>query len=170
MRDYKEYLKYAGLIIALIIIQKTLIWLIAVTSFDVTPDLVLIGVVYIGIRDGKIAGSVSGFLAGLIIDFISFSFLGLMALSKASAGFASGFFSNDESKIDKYTNSYIFVIIVFVCSLVNNMIYFAFYFQGTSLTLLDIVIRYVIPTAVYTSVFAIVPTIFAKRRRLRYGS
>jgi rod shape-determining protein MreD len=146
-----------------------MIWLIAVTSFDVTPDIVLIGVVYIGIRDGKIAGSLTGFLAGLIIDFISFS-LGLAALLKLLEGSSPDFFSNDESKIDKYTNSYIFVIIVFVCSLVNNMIYFTFYFQGTSLTLLDISFRYVIPTAVYTSVFAIVPTILAKRKRLRYGS
>ncbi|HEY3250372.1 MAG TPA: rod shape-determining protein MreD [Ignavibacteria bacterium] len=170
MREYKEYLKYAGLMIALIIVQKTMIWLIAVTSFDVTPDLVLIGIVYIGIRVGKIAGSVGGFFAGLILDFLSFSFLGLMALSKSSAGFVAGFFSNDESKIDKYTNSYIFVIIVFVCSLVNNMIYFTFYFQGTSLRLTDILLRYIIPTAVYTAVFAVIPIIFEKRKRVRYGS
>ena len=86
-----EYLKYAGILIVLIIIQKTLIWLIAVTSYEITPDIVLIGLVYICIRSGKLTGTISGFLAGLIMDVISFSFLGLMALSIGSRSCRSSF-------------------------------------------------------------------------------
>jgi len=161
------YLKNAGILLGLIIIQKTLIWLIAVTSYDVTPDLVLVGLVYIGIRNGKIYGSVSGFFAGLIVDFVSFSFLGLMALSKTAAGFISGFFCTDENKIERYLNTYVFVIIVFLCSLINNIIYYTFYFQGSTLPFSDILIRYVVPTAVYTALFGIVPIIIEKRKRSR---
>lgn len=154
------------IIIILIIVQKTLIWLIAITSFDVTPDLVLIGVVHIGMKKGKIYGSVGGFVTGLIIDFISFSFLGLMALSKSAAGFLAGFFSNPD-KVERYLNSYIFVIIILVCSAVHNLIYFTIYFQGSSLQFGDIMFRYVFPTAVYTALFGILPVIFERRKRIR---
>ncbi len=158
-----EYLKYTGVIVLLIIIQKTLIWLIAVTGYEITPDIVLIGIVFMGIRNGKIPGSVGGFFSGLILDILSFSFLGLMALSKCFAGFVSGYF-NTENKVEKYIKSYIFVLIVFLCSLINNLLYFTVYFQGTTITFPDIVLRYIIPTAVYTAFISILPVAFMKRK------
>jgi len=158
-----EYVRYAILLIVLAAVQKTLIWLLAVTSYDITPDIVLIGLVYISIRKGKITGSVGGFVIGLILDFFSFSFLGLMALSKTSAGFLAGFFNN-ENKIERYTKSYVFVIIVFVCSLVNNVLYFSLYFQGTMLSFADVLLRYVIPTAIYTAFISILPLIFIRKK------
>jgi rod shape-determining protein MreD len=161
-----EYVRYAILLVILAIIQKTLIWLLAVTSYDITPDIVLIGLVYAGIQKGKIPGSVGGFIIGLILDFFSFSFLGLMALSKASAGFISGFFNN-ENKIERYSKSYIFIIIVFVCSLINNVIYFELYYQGTLLSFTDVLLRYVIPTAVYTAVISVLPLFFTRKKVFR---
>jgi rod shape-determining protein MreD len=158
-----EYVKYAVILLVLAVVQKTLIWVFAVTNYEITPDILLIGVVYISIRKGKIAGSLGGFLFGLLLDFFSFSFLGLMALSKASAGFAAGFFNN-ENKIEKNTQSYVFIIIIFFCSLINNVIYFMLYFQGTILSFKDILLRYVIPTAIYTAVIGILPLIILKRK------
>ena len=158
-----EYVKYAVLLLVLAAVQKTLIFLLKATSFDITPDIVLIGLVYIGIRKGKITGSVGGFLIGMVIDFFSFSFLGLMALSKASAGFLAGFF-NDENKIERFSKSYIFVIIVFVCSLVNNILYFALYYQGMPLSFADVSMRYIIPTAVYTALISILPLMIISKR------
>lgn len=158
-----EYVRYAILLIVLAAVQKTLIWLIAVTNYDITPDVVLIGLVYISIKKGKITGSIGGFAAGLLLDFFSFSFLGLMALSKTSAGFLAGFF-NSENKIERYTKSYVFVIIVFVCSLVNNVLYFSLYFQGTILGFMDVLLRYVIPTAIYTAFISILPLIFFRKK------
>ncbi len=157
-----EYIKFAFALALLIIVQKALVWLIALTEYQVTPDLVLIGVVYMGIRKGKISGSISGFIAGLIFDLLSFSFLGLSALSKATAGFISGFFNN-ENKIDRYTETYIFTLIVFLSSLFNNFLYFSLYFQGTSLSIPLIIIRYVVPTAVYTALLSIIVIIFERR-------
>ena len=159
-----EYLKYAGILLGLIIIQKTAVSFIDVTEFRITPDLVIIGLVYVGIKKGKITGSAAGFIAGLILDIFSFSFIGLMALSKTVAGFASGFFNN-EQKEERYLNSYIFIIIVSICSIINNTVYYVFYFQGTNLVFLDILIRYVLPTTVYTALFSVIPVIFARRRR-----
>ncbi len=157
-----EYIKFAIALALLIIVQKAFMWLIALTEYQVTPDLVLIGVVYMGIKKGKISGSISGFVSGLIFDLLSFSFLGLSALSKATAGFMSGFFNN-ENKIDRYTQTYIFTLIVFLSSLFNNFLYFSLYFQGTSLSIPLIIIRYVVPTAIYTALFSVIVIIFERR-------
>ena len=159
-----EYLKYAGILLLLIIIQKTLVNFIDVTEFQITPDIVLIGLVYVGIKRGKITGSIAGFLSGLVLDIFSFSFLGLMALTKTITGFASGFF-HDDNKIERYLNSYIFILIVSFCSMINNTVYFMFYFQGTNLGFIDILLRYILPTTVYTALFSVFPVIFARRRR-----
>lgn len=159
-----EYLKYAGILLILIILQKTLVGLIDVTSFQITPDLVILGVVFIGIKKGKITGTAAGFLAGLILDLFSFSFIGLMALSKCTAGFFAGYFY-DENKIEHYLNSYIYVIVVTIASLINNVIYFTIYFQGTNLNFTDVLLRYAVPTAVYTAIFSVFPIIFARRKK-----
>lgn len=158
-----EYLKFAIIILILAVVQRTLAWLLAITAYEITPDIVLIGVVYFGIRKGKLSGSISGFLSGLILDLLSFSFLGLMALSKSTAGFISGYFNN-ENKIERYTSTYLFMIIVMICSLSNNVIYFSIYFQGTTLAFADIVFRYVLPTAVYTTVVSLVPIILGRKK------
>ncbi|MCC6866008.1 MAG: rod shape-determining protein MreD [Ignavibacteria bacterium] len=160
----KDYLKYAGILLGLILLQKTVIGFIDITEFQITPDLVIIGLVYFGIKKGKISGSIAGFASGLILDIFSFSFIGLMALSKTAAGFAAGFL-HDDQKLERYLNSYIFVIFVSVCSVINNFIYYTFYFQGTNLTVFDILLRYVLPTTVYTAIFSIIPVIFARKRR-----
>lgn len=161
-----EYVKSFAALLVLVIIQKTLIWLIAVTSYQITPDIVLIGVVYIGIRNGKITGSASGFVSGLILDITSFSFLGLMALSKSAAGFISGYFNN-ENKVEKYLRTYQFVLIVFFCSLINNTIYYGLYFQGSVFTFADIFVKYIITTTIYTSLFSIIGIIIFRRQIIR---
>lgn len=160
-----EYIKYGVSIVILILIQKTLVWLLAITDYHITPDLVLIGIVFLGIKYGKIPGSVGGFAAGLILDLFSFSFIGLSALSKATAGFVAGFFEN-ENKFGKYTQTYIFILIILLSSIFNNFLYFLLYYQGTALNFSSIFGRYIIPTAVYTSLVSI-PLIFYNRRRSR---
>lgn len=158
-----EYLKYAAVLFALIIVQKFVINLIDVTEYKITPDIVLIGLIYISVKKGKITGSIAGFLSGMILDLLSFSFIGLMALAKTTAGFIAGFFY-DEHKSERYLNSFFFIFIVVICSLINNTIYYYIYFQGTSLVFADIIFKYVIPTTVYTAIFALFPVAFAKKR------
>jgi rod shape-determining protein MreD len=158
-----EYVKYSVTLLILVIIQKTLIWLIAVTPYQITPDIVLIGLVYIGIQKGKLVGSIGGFVFGLIFDVFSFSFLGLTALSKCISGFIAGFF-NSENKIERYSHSYIFIFLLLLCSFVHNLVYFFIYFQGTNLSFIDILIRYIIPTSVYTALIGILPVIFTGKK------
>ena len=121
-----KYIKYLAIIVVLILVQKTLIWLISLSSLNITPDLVLIAVVYISISEGKIFGSITGFIAGLTIDLISGSFLGLMALSYSITGFVAGvFFTEGDKNLSKIN----FLVIIFLCSIVSNLVYYVIYFQ-----------------------------------------
>jgi rod shape-determining protein MreD len=161
-----DYIKYAAIILILAVLQKTVMWLIALTEYEITPDVLLIAIVFLGVKKGKIAGSIGGFLGGLLFDVLSFSFLGLTALSKLIPGFLSGFF-NTETKIERYTKSVAFCVLVFFCSAINNFIYFWTYFQGTNQVLSMLLIRYIIPTAIYTAIVSYIPVIFISKKTRR---
>jgi rod shape-determining protein MreD len=53
-------------------------------------DLVLIVVVYVGIKSGPVTGTVAGTVAGLIQDALSGGILGIYGLAKTLVGFLSG--------------------------------------------------------------------------------
>jgi rod shape-determining protein MreD len=53
-------------------------------------DLVLIVVVYVGIRSGPVTGTLAGTVAGLIQDALSGGILGIYGLAKTMVGFLSG--------------------------------------------------------------------------------
>ena len=158
-----SYIKYFIILVLLIIIQKTIIWLLAITTYNITPDIVIIAVVYIGIKRGNIEGSVSGFISGLLLDILSGTFLGLLALSYSVAGFIAGYFKREED--EKYLTKYYFLLIVFLCSVVSNFIYFELYFQGLAVMFFDVLVQYVIPTATYTTLISIIFVIILLKRK-----
>ena len=161
-----KYIKYLAIIVILILIQKTLIWLISLSSLNITPDLVLIAVVYISISEGKIFGSITGFIAGLTIDLISGSFLGLMALSYSITGFVAGvFFTEGDKNLSKIN----FLVIIFLCSIVSNLVYYVIYFQGLALNFFEIFSKYILTTSTYTTIVSIVYIIFPGKKALKEG-
>jgi rod shape-determining protein MreD len=161
-----KYIKYIAILVILILLQKTFIWLISLSSLNITPDLVIIAVVFISISEGKVFGSITGFLAGLAIDLISGSFLGLMALSYSIAGFvAGGFFTEG----DKYLYKFNFLIIVFLSSIISNFIFYIIYFQGLSLNFIEIFSKYILTTSTYTAILSIVYIIFPSKKALKEG-
>ncbi len=161
-----KYIKYLAIIVVLILVQKTLIWLISLSSLNITPDLVLIAVVYISISEGKIFGSITGFIAGLTIDLISGSFLGLMALSYSITGFVAGvFFTEGDKNLSKIN----FLVIIFLCSIVSNLVYYVIYFQGLALNFFEIFSKYILTTSTYTTIVSIVYIIFPGKKALKEG-
>lgn len=161
-----KYIKYIAILVILILLQKTFIWLISLSALNITPDLVLIAVVYISVSEGKIFGSITGFIAGLAIDSISGTFLGLSALSYSVAGFiAGGFYAEG----DKYLYKFNFLIIVFLASIISNFIYYIIYFQGLSLNFAEIFSKYILTTSTYTAIVSIIYIIFPRKKVLKEG-
>ncbi len=56
------------------------------------PDLVLLTVLYVSLKNGSVAGCTSGFISGLIMDFLSAAPVGLNAMTKTITGYIAGKF------------------------------------------------------------------------------
>jgi rod shape-determining protein MreD len=146
-------------------VQKSLVWLLAISDYSITPDIVILAVIYIGIKRGNIEGAVSGFIAGLIYDILSGSFLGLLALAYSIAGFTAGYFHREED--EKYLYKYQFLIVVFVCSFISNFIYFNIYMQGTGANFFEVLITHVLSTSAYTTLISVAYVIIPKKGELK---
>jgi len=155
-----SYLKYIAVIVLLVAIQKTLIWLIAVSNYNIAPDLVLLAVIYVGIARGHIEGLILGFISGLMIDMLSGSFLGLSALCYTMAGFIAGYFCIKER--ESALNKYFLVGIVFLCALISNSIYFLIFYQGSPISVFNIFLIYVLSTTTYTTLVGSLAILFIK--------
>lgn len=62
-----------------------------ITVLPALPDLLLICVLYISCLNGKTAGVASGFVSGLLLDFISGAPLGFNCLFRTIIGYIAGF-------------------------------------------------------------------------------
>ncbi|MDH3252022.1 MAG: rod shape-determining protein MreD [Ignavibacteria bacterium] len=132
---------------------------------DIVPDIVLLWIVYVAIREGQLAASTAGFLLGLVIDLLSGQdgMLGLATLSKTVAGFVAGYFHNESKTVQTLGGSR-FIIAVAIVSFVHNGLYFVIFLQGTDIGWWNILFRYGVPTTFYTSVVALLPMfVFARK-------
>jgi rod shape-determining protein MreD len=156
-----SYVKYIVILVLLIFIQDQLIWLMSISKYQITPDIVIIMIAFIAVKEGQIFGTVTGFTAGLLLDILGGSFLGLSALSYSIAGFAGGYFYNPES--EKFLIKFNFLIVVFVCALVSNIIYFNIFLQGSFLSFFDIVFKYVLPSTTYTTIISVIYAVIPRK-------
>ncbi|MEW6652110.1 MAG: rod shape-determining protein MreD [Bacteroidota bacterium] len=115
-----SYLKPILYFIPLIILQLTVIPLISI--FGVVPNLIIITTLYFALQGGQIYGMVLGFFFGFFFDLFSGGVLGASMLSMTIALFISGYFYN-ENRVDTNTASYFFLVILFITSFVNSIIY-----------------------------------------------
>ncbi len=159
-------IKYPLILLTLILLQKTFISIIALSKLNITPDIVLIAIIYIGIKEGKIEGSVYGFFSGLLLDILSGSFVGLLALAYSVSGFSAGFFNTEGGR---FLNKYNFLLVTFIGSLVSCFLYYGLYFQGTSTGYADIILLYVFTSATYTTLISMIILIIPKRKVLERG-
>jgi rod shape-determining protein MreD len=157
---------YIVLSILFVLLQTTLARYLAIET--IAPDLLLIWVVYLALREGQVAATTAGFFIGFLFDLISGkdSMLGLAALCKTVAGFAAGYFYN-ENKISQILGGYQFILVVAVASTIHNVLYFVVFLQGTEVGWLDAVVLYGFPTTVYTAALAFLPMFVFSRRSSR---
>lgn len=149
----------------LILVQTTLIRFLSIESIG--PDLLLIWIVALGIRDGHITGATAGFFIGLLLDLLSGvdGMLGLAALSKAVAGFLAGYFYN-ENKTYQTLGSYQFLLILAGCALMHNLIYFTIFLQGSGIRWWNAFLLYGVPSMLYTAAVGVLPMFVVARKHL----
>ncbi len=160
----ERYLRSAFVLIILLVVQTVFVPFMILRG--VVPDVLLIWVVYIALRRGQVEATVVGFIVGLLQDVTATQFLGLAALAKTIAGFAAGYFYN-ENQTEQTLSSYRFVMIVVVCSLIHNVVYFTIFLQGAGVPLVSTMLQFSFTTALYTSALSFLPMFaFARKYRL----
>ena len=83
----RTFLWTGFVLLLLLVLQTTLVPLLAVKQ--IIPDLLLLYVVFRGIREGRGRAVILGFTAGLLQDMVGTGPVGLFALSKAASAFLS---------------------------------------------------------------------------------
>lgn len=151
------------LFIPLLILQTTLVPLVAI--YSAIPDLILILLVFYAISYGQIFGTVVGFIFGFLFDLITGSLLGSAMLSKTMSGFIAGYFSN-ENKKDIYLRSYIFSFIVFLCAVIDSIVYSFFSSAELQRNFLLLFFEQGLLPGLYTAVISIIVFIFLPARRI----
>jgi rod shape-determining protein MreD len=121
-----------------------------------TPDLLIILTVWITLKEGRFKGLFAGFAIGLLFDLISTDVIGTNALTKTIVAFVAGAFFK-EGKSDSIIGSLKFLVIVFICSVIHNLIYFFFYLRVTDVSLWGFFIEYGLAMSLYTTIVAIFP-------------
>jgi len=157
----QPYIRSALVVIGLLLLQTTFLPFIALGGY--LPDLFILYLVYIALHRGQIEATISGFVIGLLQDIITTQFFGLAAFSKTIAGFAAGYFFN-ENTVEQTLGSYRYVLLVALCSAVHNLIYFIIFFQGSNVPVFFSTIEHTMGTTLYTCVISIIPMFFYSRK------
>ncbi|MFN3134233.1 MAG: rod shape-determining protein MreD [Candidatus Kryptonium sp.] len=158
------YVRYFFVGLAILFIQITIVPLISIEK--IAPDLVVIFVVYMALRNGQIVGTISGFIFGLLMDLTIDFVPGLSALSKTVSGFIAGYFYS-EAKIEANIGTRRFFGIVILCSAVDNLVYFLFDILGRNFDSVE-VLRLIVGRSIYTAILSLVP-IFTLSRKSGFG-
>ena len=145
-----------------LLIQITVIPLIAIAG--ITPDLVLISLVYYSISRNQFYGTVLGASYGFLIDLITGSLLGSSMLSKTIAGFTAGYFSS-ETKKDINISTYTFSLIVFICALIDSLIFSLFSAFDLQTNIFKLLIEQALLPSLFTAVVSVLLIFSPFRRR-----
>ena len=159
----KRVLMYAALGIGAIILQK---FLDNFASIDmVSPQLIILFVVYLSLREGQLFGMGGGFLIGLLNDSLVTHFIGYTSFVGVMAGFVAGFFFK-ESDVDLTARTFNFAWISAITLAVSELAALPIVASG-ELNYFYVFLKFTVGTTVYTSVFAMI-IVFVNGRKSHY--
>ncbi len=149
----RKQLIWAALAPVAVLIQTT--WLESIRVAGVTPDLVLLLVVYFAITEGEERAMYTGVLGGLFYDIIRDAALGHHILAFVVAGFVTGRVSR--RLITEHPA--IKAGLVFGASILYGLLYTAIlYVQTPQIGALNTIAAHVVPAAFYTAL--VTPLLF----------
>lgn len=143
-------LRDVAVLVVAMILQATFLYRFEIAG--IRPDLLVAFVVYLGWMRGPIAGTVGGFLVGLIQDLDAPGPLGLNALSKTIVGFAvakAGF------RVHRANAGVRFAFFLFAM-LAHDIVYFAASSLGDLGLFMKQMFTIAVPSALYTALVVLV--------------
>ena len=152
-----------ALLTALALLVQTS-WTHAIAIAGIRPDVVLIIIVYIGIRSGHLEATIFGFVSGFFLDVYNPEFMGVNAFSNSVVGFAVGY-----SRVGIVAEDFrVQALVLLIASLTHDVLYFALSSVSSPLKVATEILRYGIGTAVYTMLIGLL-SVFLVSLRFRGG-
>jgi rod shape-determining protein MreD len=140
----------ALLVVAAVLLQTTVFQSLRVAG--VSPNLILVLVVFFAISNGPRHGAVLGFVGGLVQDLLSGFYLGMNALSMALTGYIVGLGHHTLFR----ESPWIMAVITFVASLgAETVNYLLLLSLGVTILPGNAFFGVIIPVAVYNSAVAV---------------
>ncbi len=159
----KKYIIPLIIFFVVAVAQVTVVPWIAVK--EIAPALVVLPLVFFTLKYGQIYGTIIGFLAGIIFDFVSGGLIGLSMFSLTLTGFIAGYFYNDVKFIFA-TDTRQYIICLLVCSTVHFFAYSLTALSGLSFNFLALLIEHTMLPALYTTFAGVIMLAFRKKTRL----
>ncbi len=119
---------------ALVLLQSTFMHYIAV--YGVIPDMVLIFILFVSLKEGSRKGEILGFSAGLLVDFLSLAPLGFHGLVYAVIGFFAGLPNRNVSTESLLTQTLFITLAITVKYILSSLLIAVFTIETTSFSLL----------------------------------
>lgn len=151
------------LFIPIAIIQMTIVPLIAFKF--ITPNLILILLVFYTLQYGQIYGTVLGFILGVLFDLISGGIIGSSMFSFTLAGFIAGYFYN-ENKIEVNRSSLNFIFILLITASASTFVHSIITESSIQTNVLYLLFEEGILPGFYTAIFGFLVIIFKKNKRI----
>ena len=158
----KRHAGYVLKAVVLLLLQAGAVEMVSLRG--IAPDLLLIFIAYLAVREGQMYALPWGFALGLVLDLTSGTVVGLSALSKSVAAFTAGYFYSD-NMVSMTLSTYRFLIVVLVSAFVHNAVYFTVFTLGSDIGFLGAVFGLGLASAFFTSTVAILPMLVAARGR-----
>ncbi len=159
----KRILGYLSFGIVAILLQK---FLENYASIDmVSPQLIVLFVVYLALREGQIFAMGGGFVIGFLNDCLATHFIGYTSFLGVIAGFIAGFFFK-ESDVDLAAKSFNFAWISAITIAAAQLAALPIIASG-ELNYLYAFLKFTVGTTVYTSIFAMI-IVFVNGRKSNY--
>ena len=152
-------LRYILLAALALILQSTLLKLVAVGQIQ--PDLVLLVLFYVALSEGSYGATIAGFCSGLAQDVYAPQTLGLNALCKSLIGFGLGYCQRGVFVDSLVARS----LILFVAVLIHDILYFLISSWPEVGRGFGLVVRFGLPTALYTALLGYVVFYLIRREK-----
>ncbi len=140
-----KFFVYFGIIVGSFTLQTAVFHFFPLA--DITPNIMLITVMAIGLMRGRKTGMIVGFFSGLLLDVFFGGYLGIYALIYMAIGYVNGFFNHLF-----YAEEVVLPIAMIALNdfIYGWIIYFLFYFMRSKWDFLFYFRRIILPETVYT--------------------
>lgn len=146
--------------VVLLIVQANFTDMVSISG--VAPDLLLIFIVYLAVKEGQLYALPWGFFIGLALDLSTGTVIGLSALSKTVAAFTAGYFYN-ENMIAMTLSTYRFLLLVLLTAFAHNAVYFLVFTLGSGIGFFGAVFGYGLVSALFTTILSVLPMLVTAR-------